>query len=132
MNTLKREETPKRKEEKYNGNNNIRQARKYLSMLNFIGKIDKKMLIKILPFIFFMMGLGLVYIANSYLAEKTIREIDKTAKEIKELRSEYISVKSELMFKSRQSQVAKEVLPLGVKQLTVPPKKILLKNTSEK
>jgi len=48
------------------------------------------------------------------------------------LRSEYISVKSDLMFKSRQSQVAKEVLPLGIKQLDVPPKKIVLKTTAEK
>ncbi|HNB34323.1 MAG TPA: FtsL-like putative cell division protein [Bacteroidia bacterium] len=47
------------------------------------------------------------------------------------MRSEYISVKSELMFKSRQSQVAKEVLPMGIKQLTVPPKKIVLKTAKD-
>ena len=106
-------------------------ARKYLGMVNIIGKVDKQMMFRIMPFIFFLMGLSLVYIANSYVAERTIRDIDKTSKDIKELRSEYISVKSELMFKSRQSQVAKEVLPLGVKHLTVPPKKIVLKSNPE-
>lgn len=132
MNTLK--EPPKEVKEKSAADSakKISAARRYISMLNVIGLIDKKIMLRLLPFAFFLMALSLVYIANSYVAEKNIREIDKTSKEIKELRSEYISVKSELMFKSRQSQVAKEVLPQGIKQLTVPPKKIVLKTTTEK
>ena len=129
MNTIRNTEEKKEKE-KPNGSK-IKTARKFLSMLNVIGLIDKNMLLRMLPFAFFLMGLALVYIANSYVAEKTIREIDRTSRDIKELRSEYISVKSELMFKSRQSQVAKEVLPMGIKQLTVPPKKIVLKTSKE-
>lgn len=132
MNTYKEQENKSKEKKSLDNTGRISAARKYIVMLNFIGWIDKKILIKMLPFAFFLMGLSLVYIANSYVAEKNIREIDKTAKEIKELRSEYISVKSDLMFKSRQSQVAKEVLPLGIKQLDVPPKKIVLKTTAEK
>lgn len=132
MNTYKEQENKSKEKKSSDNTGRISAARKYIVMLNFIGLIDKKILIKMLPFAFFLMGLSLVYIANSYVAEKNIREIDKTSKEIKELRSEYISVKSDLMFKSRQSQVAKEVLPLGIKQLEVPPKKIVLKTTAEK
>ncbi len=128
MNTLKEKVKKKSSTE---GGKSMEAARKYLGMVNIIGKVDKQMMFRIMPFIFFLMGLSLVYIANSYVAERTIRDIDKTSKDIKELRSEYISVKSELMFKSRQSQVAKEVLPLGVKHLTVPPKKIVLKSNPE-
>lgn len=129
MNTIRNTEEKKEKENR--GGSKIKTARKFLSMINVIGLIDKNMLLRMLPFAFFLMGLALVYIANSYVAEKTIREIDRTSRDIKELRSEYISVKSELMFKSRQSQVAKEVLPMGIKQLTVPPKKIVLETSKE-
>lgn len=133
MNTLKEKEEEKKKASAPKGEGkSIIAARKYLGMVNIIGKIDKGLMFKIMPFIFFLMGLSLVYIANSYVAERTIRDIDKTSKDIKELRSEYISIKSDLMFKSRQSQVAKEVLPLGIKHLTVPPKKIVLKKAIEK
>jgi DNA-binding transcriptional regulator GbsR (MarR family) len=83
-----------------------------------------------MPFIFFLTVLGIFYIANSYVSEKAIREIDKTSKDIKDLRSEYITVKSELMFKSRQSEVSKSVLPLGIKHLIVPPKKIIVKKNN--
>ncbi len=129
MNTIK--QFDKQQQPNSAGTHKIKAARKYLSMLNVIARIDKAMLIKMLPFSFFLMLLALIYIANGYVAEKTIREIDKTSRDIKELRSEYISVKSELMFKSRQSQVAKEVMPLGIKQLSTPPKKIVLKNKPE-
>ena len=129
--------TYKKKEEekaaaRHDAGKGIRAARKFMSTINVFGYVDIKMFVRIMPFIFFLTGIGLVYIANSYVAEKTIRDIDKASKDIKELRSEYITVKSDLMFKSRQSEVAKEVLPLGIKHLTVPPKKIVLKNTTEK
>jgi hypothetical protein len=53
-----------------------------------------------------------------------VREIDALSNELKELRSEYIATKSELMFKSKQSQVAKLVDPLGIKESLYPPVKI--------
>jgi Bacteriodetes cell division protein (FtsL-like) len=107
--------------------NKFKAARKWLRILNVFGFVEKGMLIKVMPFIFFLSVLSLFYIANSYMSEKTIRNIDKTSKEIKELRSEYISVKSDLMFVCRQSQVSKSVEPYGIKHLTSPPKKIVLK-----
>ncbi|MBK7856572.1 MAG: hypothetical protein IPJ79_18250 [Bacteroidetes bacterium] len=83
----------------------FKAARRWLKVVNIFGLVDKGMLLKVMPFIFFLTVLGLFYIANSYTSERTIRNIDKTAKEIKELRSEYISVKSDLMFVCRQSQL---------------------------
>ncbi|HNR19009.1 MAG TPA: FtsL-like putative cell division protein [Bacteroidia bacterium] len=106
----------------------FKAARRWLKVVNIFGLVDKGMLLKVMPFIFFLTVLGLFYIANSYTSERTIRNIDKTAKEIKELRSEYISVKSDLMFVCRQSQVAKSVEPYGIRHLTTPPKKIVLKS----
>jgi len=88
--------------------------------------------IKLLPYIFFVAILAMLFIANSYVAEKTIREIDHIATELKELRSEYITTKSDLMVLSKQSQVAKMAVSLGIKESVVPPKKIIIHGTSVK
>lgn len=113
-----------------------KRSRKFLKALNVFGLIEKEMLVKLMPFIFFLTMIALIYIANSYYAEKTIREMDLTTKELKELRSEYITVKSDLIYKSNQTQVANAVLPAGLKESRVAPKKIVisdkkLNNTKE-
>jgi hypothetical protein len=59
---------------------------------------------------------------------KNIRNIDKLQKEVKELSWEYKSLKADLMFKSKLTEVAKKVDTLGVRTLTEPPKKIIVKN----
>lgn len=104
---------------------------KFLKVINIFGFIQKDMLVKIMPFVFFLTVIALVYIANSYYSEKTIREIDQATKDLKELRSEYISTKSDLMFKSNQSQVANAVLPVGLKESRTSPKKIVVENKKE-
>ncbi len=113
----------KAKEKKEKGNQNS-SARKIVRALNFGGLIEKESLVKLMPYILFLTVLAIVYIANSYLAEKKIRNIENMHNELKELRSEYISTKSELMHKSKQSEVAKEVSALGIKESVDPPVKI--------
>ena len=80
--------------------------------------------IKHLPFILFLALIAIFYIANGYYADDKIREVNKISNQLKELRSEYISTKSELMFASKQSEVAKSVEVLGLKEPVVPPIKI--------
>ena len=84
------------------------------------------MIVGMMPFMFFLTILSLAYIANSYYAEKTVRDIDKISKELKELRSEYISGKSDLMYSSKQSNVALKAAHLGVKESLAPPRKIII------
>lgn len=88
--------------------------------------LSKDQLVNALPYLFFLTFLGICYIANGYQAERLIRRLYKTNNEIKELRSEYITTKSELMYVSKQSQVAKATHALGLRELTSPPKKIVL------
>lgn len=95
-------------------------------------RINYKVMTQNMPFILFLALLALVYIANSHLAEKKIRRINKLGKEIKELKWEYLNVKSELMFRSKMSEVSKAVEPLGLKQLNMPPQKIVQPNTEKK
>ena len=99
------------------------------SVLNiFSGNfLSKDYVILQLPFILFLTLIGLGYIANGFLAEKSVRQISNLNSRLKELKSEYITTKSELMFMSNQSEVAHAVAPFGLKESTVPPKKIVVK-----
>jgi hypothetical protein len=90
--------------------------------------LTRKKLVKQLPFMLFITLLAIVYIANSYNAEKTIIEIGKTKKELEELRFEYITTKSNLMFHSKQSEIAFKLSGSGIKESLVPPKKIIVKS----
>lgn len=58
--------------------------------------------------------LVLVYIANAHFAEKGVREIQRTETEIKQLKWEYITIKSETMYKSMQSQLEQSLDPTGL------------------
>lgn len=80
------------------------------------------------PFVFFLSFIGIIYIANSYYAEKNIRKINKYAEELKELRSEYITSKSRLMFLGRQSEIARIAKEKGMSlaEATAPPGKIIV------
>ncbi|HPG33553.1 MAG: hypothetical protein H6541_00140 [Lentimicrobiaceae bacterium] len=94
----------------------------------FDGRLmTRENLVKQIPFIFYMTFLAIMYIANSYNAEKTIIDISKTKKELEELRFEYITTKSELMFHSKQSEVAAKLINSGVKESVVPPAKLYVK-----
>ena len=86
--------------------------------------ISRDMMMKQIPFAFFIVMLLLIHIWNAHHTEKIIRKTDKLNREIKELRSEYISILSELMSESKQSSVAKKLDTLGIKELTAPPFKI--------
>jgi len=77
--------------------------------------------VKNIPFFLFLSVLAIVYIYNGHFADKTIRNINKVNRELKELKYEYKTLKSEVMFRSKQSELAKAVEPLGLKELVVPP-----------
>jgi len=118
------EETPKRKK--------LRQRENALTKFIFSffnGNIlTRDRVVKTLPFLFFLTMLAVIYITNSYYAERTIRNIEKTKTDLKELRT----VKSEMMFKSKQSEIAVKLIPYGIKESVIPPIKIFISNDSVK
>jgi Bacteriodetes cell division protein (FtsL-like) len=83
--------------------------------------LNYQSLVQQVPFFLFLAVLAVVYIYNGHYADKTIRSINRTAKEVKELQWEYKTVKSEVMFQSKQSELVKAVAPLGLKELTDAP-----------
>ncbi|MBS1665632.1 MAG: hypothetical protein JST68_31630, partial [Bacteroidetes bacterium] len=73
------------------------------------------------PFFLFLAALAVIYIYNGHYADKISRDINRTNKELKELQYEYKTLKSEVMFRSKQSELAKAVEPFGLHQLILPP-----------
>lgn len=82
--------------------------------------------LKLLPFFFYLSFVAMCYIANGYYAEAKARQMNSLSNELKELRSEFITTKSDLMFISKQSEVAKSVAEMQIKESVEPPKKILI------
>ncbi len=85
--------------------------------------LNYQSVVKQLPFILFLAVLAVIYIYNGHYADKTIRKINRTAKEVKELKYEYIAVKSKVMFQGKQSELAKSdaIKLLELKELTEAP-----------
>lgn len=108
-----------------------KSSRRFFRMMNVFGMFDRDQVVHAMPFIGFVTLLTIGYIANSYYAERVIREIGKTKKDIRELNAEYISTSSELMYRSRPSEVAKAVKGMGLKEPVEPPGKIVINQTPE-
>jgi cell division protein FtsL len=97
-------------------NTAIREIKKdWRRLLNY------QWIVKNIPFFLFLAVLAVIYIYNGHYADKTVRNINKVSRELKELQYEYKTLKSEVMFRSKQSELAKAVEPLGLKELTRPP-----------
>jgi hypothetical protein len=85
--------------------------------------------VQYVPKILFVMVLGLLYIGNTHHAEKTVRQINNIQAEVEDLRADYTTLKSDLMFSSKQSEVARKVNAYGLKESLRPPHKIVVKES---
>lgn len=100
--------------------------RNFFTVLFTEGVISKQAATEMLPFIVFIAFLCMIYIGNRHFAENNIRDIDKLSKEVKELSWDFKTLKADLMLKSTQTEVAKEVDTLGLTEPNEPPKKIVV------
>ncbi len=81
-------------------------------------------MVKNIPFFLFVAMLTVIYIANGHYADKTIRKINAADKHLKEMEYEFKTVKRDVIFRSKESELVKAVEPLGLKELAAPPMKI--------
>ncbi len=81
-------------------------------------------IVKNIPFFLFIALLTVLYIANGHYADKNIRKINATSKHLKEMEYDFKTVKRDVTFRSKGSELVKAVEPLGLKELTAPPMKI--------
>lgn len=108
-----------------------RKEHKFGSVKDFLdgSLIANDFVVRQLPFIVFLVFLAFIYIGNRYHAEKVVRKNAELQKEINELRAEAITISSELMFISKQSEVVKRVKQRGLdlEESVEPPQKIIIK-----
>ena len=107
-------------------------AKKIKSIKDYLafGTMSADLVLKNLFFVCFLGFLVTVYIANAHYAEKQVIEIQQLQKEVKELRWRYMSIKSTMMYNTKQSQVAKGVSEDGLKIRSRKPKRVVVKNSN--
>ncbi len=98
--------------------------------------LSKQAVLNNLPFLIFLAILALFYISNTYYTEKTFKQIEKIKNELKELRYQSITTKAKMLDVCKQTEIAKKVGLLGIKETITPPYKIfysksLLKKESD-
>jgi len=104
----------------------LNSRRSLLHLLFSTDLLPTEKALAFLPYFFFLAVLGLFYISNRLHSEKNGRIVNQLGKDIKELKWDYMSTKSQLMFQSKQSEVAARALKYGIKEAVEPPKKILV------
>jgi len=90
--------------------------------------LTKDAVVQQLPYVLFLVVLAIFYISNRYRSERVYRDMVSLEKELKDLRFESITTASDLMYMSKQSEVAKRVKRdgLGLEESLDPPVKIYL------
>jgi hypothetical protein len=89
---------------------------------------EKGVPLEYLPKVLFCTALVIIYIANGHFAERNARKIEKLKLEVEDLRADYITMKSDYMYESKQSEIAKRAETMGIYESDVPPTKIIIKN----
>lgn len=83
-------------------------------------------------FIVFLILLAIIMIANTQWYEQKVFKIIALTSEVKELRSEFVDRRSELMKLKMESTVSAKMEEKGIFPSSVPPQKIKVKKPEEK
>ncbi|MCG2432028.1 FtsL-like putative cell division protein [Aequorivita xiaoshiensis] len=75
-------------------------------------------------FIIFLSLLALIMIASSHNADKKVHEISSLNAQVKELKSEYVDVRMQLMQTRMESKIIAAMEGQGLQPSTTPPKRI--------
>ncbi len=88
-------------------------------------------IVKNIGFILFLSLIAIAYIYNGHYADKLSRKISKTEHQVKELEYEYKTIKSEVIYRSKATEMIKSVEPLGLKELKQPPILLIVTDSSK-
>lgn len=83
-------------------------------------------------FIVFLIFLAIIMIANNNSSDQKVFRIIALTNEVKELRSQFVDKRSELMKLKMESTVSLKMEAKGIFPSSVPPVKIMVKNNEEK
>jgi hypothetical protein len=83
-----------------------------------------------LTFIFFLVGMMICYIGYGYFAEKNLKTLVSRQSELNELKARNLAVHARLEQLKQQSQIARSISDLGLKESTSPPTVIRVEDLS--
>ena len=83
-------------------------------------------------FIFFLVLIGMIMIANNHLYDAKNYKITELTNQVKELRSEFVDKRSELMKLKMESTVAKKMEARQIFPSEVPPVKVVVESKKRK
>jgi hypothetical protein len=110
---------------------NFKMLRNLSSILD--GSIlTSEIMVKNVMFFIFLFFLALVYIGNNFVSQSKVKKIDSISKELKDLHDQHISTKSDLMYFTKRSEVAKRLRSRNIKEATKPPYKIYVLKEEDK
>jgi len=81
-------------------------------------------------FIIFLSALALVMIGSSHSADKKVHEIARLSDDVKELKSEYVDVRMQIMQAKMESKIINAMEHRGLFPSVTPPQKIII-NTNQ-
>lgn len=96
-----------------------------------LDRISYKGIVQNVPFIAFVVLLGVFYIANSNAAIETQRELDKQQKLIKELNWRKMDAQSKLMNAGMEAEIIRKGAIIGMKPLMMPAQKIVIETNKD-
>lgn len=94
--------------------------------INVSGLLGEGVPVRLVPPLLYAAFLALIYIWSNHSAEKTIRKIEKVQQEVEDIRADVTTLEAAFMYSSKQSEIAKKVLPLGIYEIEEPPLKIVV------
>jgi preprotein translocase subunit SecY len=97
-----------------------------------LDRISYKGIVRNVPYLAFIVLLGVFYIANNNAAIETQRELDKQQRLIKELNWRNMDAQSKLMNAGMEAEIIRKGAVIGMKPLMMPPNKIEIDTSNTK
>lgn len=107
-------------------------ASEKLDWRKVVDKISYKGIVHNVPYLAFIVLLGVFYIANNNAAIETQRELDKQQKILKELNWRNMDAQSKLMNAGMEAEIIRKGAIIGMKPLMMPAYKISIDTTKNK
>jgi len=106
-------------------------ASEKLDWRKVVDKISYKGIVHNVPYLAFILLLGVFYIANNNAAIETQRELDKQQKILKELNWRNMDAQSKLMNAGMEAEIIRKGTNIGMKPLMMPAYKITIDTTKK-
>lgn len=81
-------------------------------------------------FIIFLSVLALIMIASSHQTDKKVHEIARLSNEVKELKSEYVDIRMQLMQAKMETRIIQKMEQKGLFPSETPPQKIIIRKNN--